>query len=213
MKRRLDRLRRRLRGKNGYSIAESLLAVLIVAVLSTGIATGVAFGVRQYNEAMTLSEARILCSTLAGMVRGELSVVSKAWMAGDGTVTAFNSGIDQIFPSDEEKDAAQKRNFYAAEITETNSGKAINVKDLDDYGEIVMATYPTKVYPMQFLGSAAYSQFSLQANIKIKADADGNTVKFFLVEIRVKTPDMDPNEAPLASETFQVIPLNTVTVQ
>ena len=205
-RRRLARLRRKVRGKSGYSIAESLLALLIVALLSIGIAAGVAFGVRQYNEAMSLSEARVLCSTLASVVRGELSVVPEAWTAGDGTVVAFRKSIDRDFSSDEEKEAAQKRNFYAAEITETNSGEAINVKDPGAYGEIVLATNPTKAYPDPVLSSATYSQYKLQANVAIKAEQAGNEVKTFLVTISIRTKDGTER----TSETFQVIPLNKV---
>jgi Tfp pilus assembly protein PilV len=67
---------RRLRKRSGYSLAESLLALLIILLLSAGIAGGVAFAVRQYNEAMIRSEAKVLCSSLSNVLRNELSITS-----------------------------------------------------------------------------------------------------------------------------------------
>ena len=68
----LDHLRRALRKKAGVSIAETLVALLIVSLLTMGIATGVAFAARQYNKSVIQSESRVLCSTLTAAISDKL---------------------------------------------------------------------------------------------------------------------------------------------
>ena len=45
-----QKLRGEPRGHKGFSMAETLVALIIVSLLSLGIATGVAFGANQYQN-------------------------------------------------------------------------------------------------------------------------------------------------------------------
>ena len=69
----LSRLRRKLRGSGGYTLAEGLVALVIFLLVSGGMVDGVRFASEQYRKSMELSEARVLCSTLTNVIRGELS--------------------------------------------------------------------------------------------------------------------------------------------
>ena len=61
------------RNRQGFTLAESLLAVLLLALASTGMAVGAAFAARQYTASIAASEAKILSSTLRSAISNELS--------------------------------------------------------------------------------------------------------------------------------------------
>jgi hypothetical protein len=179
--------RRRLRRKSGYSIAETLLALLILLILSSGIAGGIAFAARQYNESVMRSEAKVLCSSLSNVLRGELSI----------------TGDIDPHPGDEGRVKVQGfvSPNYAAEGTvqagETKCASLHAQRDGVDAerGELMLDDSP-------LLPSAAYSSYAMDA----KADVyDDRTLGLFEVTVEVWSGD---GRAKLAENTFEVIPLN-----
>ena len=82
---------KKLRKKTGASIAETMVALIIISLLSMSIATGVAFGARQYSKSTARSEARILCSSLTSMIQDELRNTTEVQTAADGSLLGYRS--------------------------------------------------------------------------------------------------------------------------
>lgn len=80
--------RGKLRRLCGFTLAESLLVVLLLSFVSGGLAVGVAFATRQYTRSMLASESRILYSTLMNAISAELGNAREV-KAPDGVVTSF----------------------------------------------------------------------------------------------------------------------------
>ena len=81
-------LRRSRRGKKGFSLGETMVALFIIALLTLSLATGTAFGVQQYRRAVTRSDARILCSTVSAILSDEFSNATKV---NNASVTSYSS--------------------------------------------------------------------------------------------------------------------------
>lgn len=64
--------RNKLRQTLGVSIGEVLAAVLIITLVSQGLAAGVAVAYRQFRSSMKYSDAQILYSTLETVISNEL---------------------------------------------------------------------------------------------------------------------------------------------
>ena len=65
-------IRKKLSDKRGFSLGELLAATVILLLASQVMTQGMAFATRMYNESMTRSHARQLCSTLTNVIEKEL---------------------------------------------------------------------------------------------------------------------------------------------
>lgn len=197
-------LLRRLRGKGGYSIAEALLAVLIVALLSSGIAAGVSFAVRQYNAAMVRSESMVLTSTLTSIIRNELSIIR-----GGSTVTVVTDGekkqqLDTFFSknySSENNDDDYNRSRF---VVATKDAVTINDKT---YGYLAIQPKDGGTENL-LVGRSSYSAYQLKARVDVTVNptAEGN-VESYDVTLSVLLPSGE-----LLTNDFTVLPLNTVGI-
>ena len=61
-------MRKKLSQQKGMTLIEMLCAVVLVVVMSALVATGIGLAVNTMDNYVTLSEARVLCSTLATKV-------------------------------------------------------------------------------------------------------------------------------------------------
>ena len=68
----MNKIRKKLSTGRGFSLGELLAATIILLLASQVMAEGVTFAVRMYNESLTRSHARQLCSTLTASVETEL---------------------------------------------------------------------------------------------------------------------------------------------
>ena len=64
-------------------MTEMLCAVLILVLVSGGMATAVSLAARQYQQSMRESEAQILCSTLETILRNELAYTTEIKLNGN----------------------------------------------------------------------------------------------------------------------------------
>lgn len=174
--------RRILRGHKGFSLGETLVALIIVSLLTMSLATGTAFGVRQYRRAVTRSEARILCSTLSAVLADEFSNAISVTTASGGEVTAYNS-----------------RRYGSV---------SLSVKDKD--GNTVSESGSGYLYAgdSELLGKAAYSKGYQDLYVKLPEVEYNSTEKRFTVKLTV----LDSNEITKIETTFDVIPLNDISV-
>ena len=178
----------RLGKKNGYSIAEALLATLIVAMLSAGIAAGTAFAAKQYNYSVSVSESKVLCSTLSNILRSELSATDVIAVNGAGQVVGILSS-----PS-------YRTDGFAGTETEKLSVLHAAVDGVEsNYGVLMLDEQP-------LLPAAAYTSYKLRAKADVTYDADEN---LFRVTLWIRTAD----GAERTSSSFDVMPLNDVIVR
>lgn len=66
------RLKNKLRAKRGMTLTEVLVAVLILSLVTVGVAAGVSSSVKVYRKSVQFSESRTLCATLSQAVMDEL---------------------------------------------------------------------------------------------------------------------------------------------
>ena len=67
-----NRIRKLLSDKRGFSLGELLAATVILLLASQVMTQGMAFATRMYNESLTRSHAKQLCSTLTNVIEKEL---------------------------------------------------------------------------------------------------------------------------------------------
>ncbi len=92
------------RSRGGFTLAESLFVILLLAMVTGTIVTGTLFASRQYTRSMQLSQSKILCSTLMHAIGGELSNVRAVRLGADNQVQYFKSwNFNDAAHSSEEK--------------------------------------------------------------------------------------------------------------
>ena len=60
--------RRKVRARVGFSLFETMVTLLILSLMSGGVAAGVRFAAEQYRVSMIASESIVLCSTLSDKI-------------------------------------------------------------------------------------------------------------------------------------------------
>lgn len=139
----MKQLRQKLKSRRGMSLGELLCAVLILTLVSSGMASAVSLGVRQYQQSMRTSEAKVLCSTLEAVLRSELAYTTQIKLDG-GNVKQFQS-----------QNFAIKKNLSTLTTDAEMPGQ---------YGHIVLANCDNPSEYMNVLGKGAYTN-GLLANI------------------------------------------------
>lgn len=88
-------VKRAMKNQRGFTLAETLLAVLILLLVSTIVATGVPVARNVYNNVVLGANAQVLLTTAAEALRDELGT---AWdvTAEDNKVTYFNADTQQM---------------------------------------------------------------------------------------------------------------------
>ncbi len=79
------------RGRQGFSLAEALVAVLILLMVSAIVAAGMPMAREVYEKTVDAANAHTLLSTTATMLRSELSQ-SRYVSGGDGAPLVYRSG-------------------------------------------------------------------------------------------------------------------------
>lgn len=79
------------RSTQGFSLAELLVTIVIILLLSIVVATGVPAAVRTYRGVVTSSNAHILLGTASVRLRDELSVADPATVQADDASVTFTS--------------------------------------------------------------------------------------------------------------------------
>ena len=190
-KRLINRIRKKLSGRRGFSLGELLAATIILLLASQVLTQGMAFSVRMYNESLTRSHAKQLCSTLTNVIETELRYTTEITVDSSKSVTKYFSptyGKTQSSFSviDDKGNLA----------TGTGGGEvAIQITDKDG-----------KLMWQKLLSSAAYSSYNLKARVgTVTYDSAFNT---FQVELHI----IDKNGKNLVTNKFDVIAVNNVTV-
>lgn len=74
----LSKLNKKLKGKRGMSLGETLCAIVILLLATGGMAGGIQFATQEFSKSMVQSESKVLYSTLQSAIKNELEYVSVA---------------------------------------------------------------------------------------------------------------------------------------
>jgi len=74
----VSKLNKKLSGKHGMSLAETLCAIIILLLATGGMAGGIQFATQEFSKSMIRSESKVLYSTLESAIKNELQYVSVA---------------------------------------------------------------------------------------------------------------------------------------
>lgn len=196
-KRRLiNRICSKLSDKQGFSLGELLAATVILLLASQVMAQGIGFATRMYNETLSRSHAKQLCSTLTNTIETELrytTSISTTGMSADGSsqLTAYFSPVyGQTLSGFLMVDSDDN------EVTGAPGGEiAIRVTDREN-----------QVVIQRLISSASYSSYELKVEVQnVTYNTAANTFSATL-----KINDKNGNE--LVASTFNVIPVNKLKI-
>lgn len=187
-----NRIKKKLSGKKGFSLGELLAATIIILLASQVMTQGMAFATRMYNESMSRSHAKQLCSTLTNVIETELRYTTSITTSStsDGTVLAT---------------------YFSPNYGETQSSFCV----IDNKGVQVGGTKAGEIAVkvqeengssrwQKLISSASYSSFNLKALI--------DSVKINRNTFQVRLQITDKNDNILVTSTFDVIPVNELKI-
>ena len=178
-----------------------MVATILVLLVSATVVAGVGFATRQYNKSMIQSESKMLCSSLANIIRVELSNTMTVTLGDNGEggrnvegfySTTYASGID-VLPG-----------FYSVTVTTNANGTRTYTDNGDSYGELFLGDKVGSAMKGNILlSSKAYTTYNIGAKVTcLTYDKDN---KVFHVGLSVGKDNKE-----YASRNFDVVPLNEV---
>lgn len=180
-----NRIRKLLSDKRGFSLGELLAATVILLLASQVMTQGMAFATRMYNESLTRSHAKQLCSTLTNVIEKELRYTTSVNKGSDGTVLKYFS---PTYGKTESAFAAIDENKI-----DGTAGGEIAVQLTAEDGSL---------YWQKLISSASYSSFDLKATIQ-SVKLEGTTFHVIL-EIT------DKDGKKIVTNKFDVIAVNDI---
>lgn len=192
-------LGQRLKSAAGFTLTEVLATVIILGLVTSGVAMAVTVGTQQFTQSMANSESRMLFSTLQQDMKNDLSYTSTLFSdetpSGDGVVSV--TGYKSLHHGDKNADLYLK----ALDDDGTVVEPAVGSGDLTYSGQLALCSMDGKVIN-RLLGKAAYN-YGLTARAR-SLTYDPKT-KLFKVNLAIDSAD-----GVLVDETFSVKALNHV---
>jgi len=188
------RLRNKLRSNRGFTLVEMISTLAIVVLITMLVAVGVSLATRTYASSVELSEAKVLHSTLSDVISNELAQTSTIKPNPQAAGSDGGYTLGKFF----------SRNYGVED--DLCSFRVISA-DGKDFGELALGS-DTK--QNRLLSSGAYTNGT---GAKVSAVYYGDGVKDgepAHFEVTLGVYSKDGNE--LVTNTFDVVPYNTVTV-
>lgn len=174
----------KLSQRDGFSLAETLFCVMILAVTSSALISAITIATRQFETRTRESEQVFLCDTLTLAVQDQLTYVNEVHLAswddveGTGSLDWFKSGAVSSLLQRECRFAAVL--YDEADDTYQPSGTG--------WGEIVME-YEGQYYQLtdykNYAGRRGTGERELEASVEVKVVGRG-TDAYFDVTIKVR---------------------------
>ena len=180
----IQKIKEKLSGNRGFSLGELLAATIILLLASQVMAEGVKFATRMYNESLTRSHGKELCSTLTAAIETELRYTTGITYDNSGNLlTYFSPAYGQTnssFLSINDENTVQNSGEIAIQITE-QTGKTVY---------------------QRLISSSSYSSFDLKA--KVESSIYHEDINSFQVTLSI----LDQSGKTLTENTFDVLPVN-----
>lgn len=190
-----NRIRKKLSGCRGFSLGELLAATLILLLASQVLAQGITFAVRMYNESLTVSHGKQLCSTLTNMIETELRYTTSAQVDRSGALMNYFSPT-----------YGQTKSSFS--VIDNNGNQAASTEG----GEIAIqiTNQQDKVVWQKLISSASYSSYHLKARVgSVSYNGGSGGTGSFHVILMIE----DKNGKNLVTNEFDVIPVNKLTIK
>lgn len=197
------RLRKRLKSlaqTRGYTLAEALVTVMLVAVVTAAMSTGIAFASREMTRSMELSEAVVLQSTLKNVITNELSVTSEATVADGEQVDGTHALVD--FFSVNYGDAEGASSFAVVDDAGNASAAA------NGSGQLAIVS-GTKV--KKLISGASYTN-GLSASLDVgycETAASASGESYFKAKLTIR----NRQGATVVEDTFDALPHNRESLE
>ena len=183
MKQKNNRIFLKLKNNHGLTMVEMLCAVLILLLVSQGMAAGVALANRQYEKSIQTSEAQELYGTLRTILSNELRYTT------DVTLQPGSNQVGSFFSR-----------TYAIKNAETSLVALDENGEECSYGELALGNNGSY---NRLLGSASYPhRLTAKASVQYQ-----ETDQIFTVNLIIAIE----NE-PCIEESFQIRAMNDVKV-
>lgn len=189
MNKKLVLIKKKLSNNKGFSLGELLVATVILLLASQILAQGVAYAARMYNESLTRSHAKQLCSSLTAVIETELRYT---------TSITYDEKTGKLLT------------YFSRDYGQSNSGfLSIDSDDNEvSTGEIAVRTSTgenTNKYH-RLLSSSTYSSYDLEAKVS-SAVYDLSNNKF-----TISLTIYERNGDKQLETTFDVIPANDLKI-
>ena len=106
----------KLKRESGFTLAETLMAVLILLMVSAVVATGIPAAANAYNKAVDAANAHVLLSTMVTALRDELGMAKEVEV--DGTTVTYysadNRSMSKLSVSDTGIDVTEYVNYVVS---------------------------------------------------------------------------------------------------
>ena len=115
MKEVFTKIKKKTKKRSGFTLAETLIAVLILLMVSSVIATGIPAAASAYQKVVDSANAEVLLSTTITTLRNELTTAENITTPGDGSITYYNASrrsYSKIFVDNNTKEGIQFIRFY-----------------------------------------------------------------------------------------------------
>ena len=188
MKTAIREIKKKLSGHRGFSLGELLAATIILLLASQVMAEGVTFAVRMYNETLTRSHGKPLCSTLTNSIETELRYA---------TSITYDENTGKLLT------------YFSPAYGQSKSGfLSIDSDDNEqDSGEIaIKATEDGRTVYRRLLSGASYSSFELKAKVENVTYNEADNL--FTVTLLIT----DRNNKEQVENIFNVIPINDLKI-
>lgn len=203
----MNKLVRKLKQNNGFTLSELLIATLILLLTSAMLVVCIQLGLKQLYKQTQDSEAQMLCTMLSTAIQDELTYASEietGTTTAGNTITFAKEGMDKpvsfyIASETDDSDASDPSSFEYTAVTDDASFANINL------GKIYLASTDASdniVDPYGLVSTGAYniensSYGSLRAGMQLKQNADG-------YEVKVSVYNGSDDVTPLATKRFYV---------
>ena len=157
-----NRTTQKLHSKRGMTLVELLSALIILSLVTGGMAAAVSLGSQQYQKSMRDAEAMVLYSTLMTVLSNELTYSTDIHVDAQGTVQRFMSQNYVI-----------KGNLSTL-MTDDSDGNG--------YGKVLLGNSENTDEYMSVLGKASYTR-GLSA--KVTKFQYHNSEHYFIVELSI----------------------------
>ena len=117
----MKRIMRKLKSRAGFTLAETLITVVILLLVSSVVATGMPAAVSAYRNAIDAANAQVLLSATVDALRGELTTARDVTVESDGTTILYYSAD------------TGSRSKLARDSSKT--GCQIMLQEYDDFGD------------------------------------------------------------------------------
>ena len=128
------RIGKKLKDNKGFTLAETLLAVIILLLVSTIVATGMPAAKSAYEKIVVAANAQVLLSTGATALRDELGTAWDVKVEDDKKTVTYNSsdtgGKSQIFLNSEDQDKIYIQEYVKNDYLNLVEGTSVGEKRL-----------------------------------------------------------------------------------